>query len=164
MKRRRSCAWACSGVCASAILARSTASTRARTFAARISSEGRSRRRRGCDVDVPWRQDARLRYDEVWPRDLADAFDGTDGVEPVASVCERLRAMVDVLEARHSGADVVLTAHADVIQIFQTWFAGADVRGFSQYRFANGEVRECDVGGANLPEGVPMRSQRGVAA
>ena len=57
-------------------------------------------------------------------------FDGTDGVEPVADVCQRLSNMVDLLEKRHSGKQVILTAHADVIQIFQTWFAGCDVRAF----------------------------------
>ena len=56
-------------------------------------------------------------YDNVWPRDMASPFDGTDGVEPVADVCQRLSNMVSLLEKRHSGKQVILTAHADVIQI-----------------------------------------------
>ena len=100
-------------------------------------------------------------YDVVWPRDLADPWDGTDGVEPVADVCARLRGVVDVLEARHDGDHLVLTAHADTIQIFQTWFGGCDVRCFSSYRFKNGEVRRCDDAGECLPCPVPMQSQAG---
>lgn len=98
-------------------------------------------------------------YDDVWPRDMASPFDGTDGVEPVAQVCQRLATMVDLLEARHSGKHIMLTAHADTIQIFQTWFAGCDVRAFSSFRFANGEVRRCDRAGECLPEPAPMQSQ-----
>lgn len=103
-------------------------------------------------------------YDEVWPRDAVDPFDGTDGVEPVAAVCARLRDAVDLLEGRHDGDHVVLTAHADTIQIFQTWFAGRDVRTFASYRFKNGEVRRCDDAGECLPPAVPMKSQAGAAA
>ena len=74
-------------------------------------------------------------YDAVWPRDAQSAFDDTDGVESVASVCARLRTMVDLLEARHDGEAIALCAHADVIQIFQVWLANADVRTFSSFRF-----------------------------
>ena len=102
-------------------------------------------------------------YDDVFRRDLADPFDGTAGVEPVADVCQRLSNMVDLLEKRHSGKQVILTAHADVIQIFQTWFAGCDVRAFSSYRFANGEVRRCDRAGECLPVPAPMQSQAAAA-
>ena len=102
-------------------------------------------------------------YDNVWPRDMAWPFDGTDGVEPVADVCQRLSNMVDLLEKRHSGKQVILTAHADVIQIFQTWFAGCDVRAFSSYRLANGEVRRCDRAGECLPVPAPMQSQAAAA-
>ena len=102
-------------------------------------------------------------YDDVFRRDLADPFDGTAGVEPVADVCARLRRLVDVLERRHAGDHVVLTAHADTIQIFQTWFARCDVRSFSSYRFANGECRRCDDAGECLPEPAPMASQAGGA-
>ncbi|KAJ1449131.1 histidine phosphatase superfamily [Pelagophyceae sp. CCMP2097] len=103
-------------------------------------------------------------YDVVWPRDLQDAFDETDGVESVASVCARLSKMVEMLEKRHDGDAIALVAHADVIQIFQLWFGHADVRTFSSYRFKNGEVRLCDAKGLSLPKPAPMQSQAGVAA
>ena len=104
-------------------------------------------------------------YDDVWPRDLVDPFHEENGVESVASVCARLRAMVDTLEARHNGEAVVLCAHADVIQIFQCWMAcDANVCEFSSYRYKNGEVRRCDEVGECLPEPMPMVSQRGTAA
>ena len=104
-------------------------------------------------------------YDDVWPRDLADPWHEHNGVESVASVCARLRAMVDTLEARHDGEAVVLCAHADVIQIFQCWMAcDANVCEFSSYRYKNGEVRRCDPVGECLPEPAPMVSQRGTAA
>ena len=65
-------------------------------------------------------------------------------------MCERLRVMVDLLEARHDGEAIALCAHADVIQIFQLWMGGCDVRTFSSYRFKNGEVRCCDPSGEGL--------------
>ena len=104
-------------------------------------------------------------YDVVWPRDKADPFIAEDGVEPVAQVCQRLSSMVEFLEERHDGDAIALVAHADVIQIFQCWFANHDVRDFSSYRFKNGEVRRCHLNDPDsLPEPVPMVSQAGVAA
>ena len=103
-------------------------------------------------------------YDKIWPKDLLDPFHETDGVESVASVCRRLRSMVDLLEDRHDGYAIALAAHADVIQIFQCWMGGCDVRTFSSYRFKNGEVRRCDDLGECLPPPVPMVSQKGTAA
>lgn len=104
-------------------------------------------------------------YDNVWPRDLVDPWHETDGVESIASVCARLRAMIDVLEARHNGDCIVLCGHADVLQIFQCWMAcDTNVCDFSSYRFKNGEVRYCDPYGECLPDKVPMVSQSGSAA
>ncbi len=45
------------------------------------------------------------------------------------------------MEEEHDGACIVLASHADTLQIAQTYIAGADARTFSQYRFANGEVK-----------------------
>ena len=42
-------------------------------------------------------------------------------------------------------------------------FAGCDVRAFSSYRFANGEVRRCDRAGECLPVPAPMQSQAAAA-
>lgn len=103
-------------------------------------------------------------YDVVWPRDLKDPTATADGVESVASVCIRLRAMIDLLEERHEGAVVGVCSHADVLQIFQCWMAGIDVGTFSSYRFRNGEVRLCDALGSHLPAPVPMVSQAASAA
>ena len=51
-----------------------------------------------------------------------------------------------------------------MIQIFQTWFAGCDVRTFASYRFKNGEVRLCTDSEECLPPPEPMQSQANVAA
>ncbi|GMI41418.1 hypothetical protein TeGR_g10261 [Tetraparma gracilis] len=104
-------------------------------------------------------------YDAVWPRDREDAYARhADGVEPVASVVGRLAEMLEALERRHAGEALGLVAHADVLQIFQCWLAGCDVRSFAEYRFGNGEVRECGLDAGCLPFPEPMKSQKHAAA
>ena len=45
------------------------------------------------------------------------------------------------LESTYTGKSIVLTSHADTLQIMQTFLSFEDPRKFSQYRFKNGEVR-----------------------
>ena len=44
------------------------------------------------------------------------------------------------LEDTYTGKYIVLTSHADTLQIFQSFLSFEDPRKFSQYRFKNGEV------------------------
>jgi broad specificity phosphatase PhoE len=49
------------------------------------------------------------------------------------------------VEDTHSGKFIVLSSHADTLQIFQTFLSGEDPRKFATYRFKNGEVRNMEV-------------------
>lgn len=95
-------------------------------------------------------------YNQVWPRDLVSAEHSHKGVEPVEDVVERIRKLVLELELDYEGRSIVLTSHADTLQIAQCFIAGADPRGFSMYRFKNGEVRELLRTPKSLPEPVPL--------
>lgn len=70
------------------------------------------------------------RYPDVWVHDAVSAAHTEYAVEPIDSVLQRARGVVDELErALPSGRwMVVLVAHGDVLQIAQTAFAGVDPR------------------------------------
>jgi broad specificity phosphatase PhoE len=91
-------------------------------------------------------------YNKVWPVDKVDAQNVRFGVESVQQVCERVSSLVLEMEARHSGKHIVLTSHADTLQIMQMFLSGTDPRQFSSYRFKNGEVRDME----RLPPPSPM--------
>ena len=91
-------------------------------------------------------------YTKVWPRDWLDAGNGAAGVESVDEVCARVATLLAKLEAAHTARDIVLVSHADTLQIAQTLICAADPRRFSQYRFANGEVRDMRL----MPEPAPL--------
>ena len=89
------------------------------------------------------------------------AFD----VESVAAVATRIREAIlhiDEQTPPDQHKHVVITSHADVLQITQLYAAGAENVGmFSQYRFGNGEVRVMERNVESLPEPVPLeRPQR----
>lgn len=73
-------------------------------------------------------------YNMVWPADLKDAACTQYEVESVEACCARLRGVILGLEAKHSGKAIVLTSHADTLQILQSYLAEVDPRKFSQYR------------------------------
>lgn len=92
------------------------------------------------------------------------AFD----VESVAAVSTRIRSALLHIDSQHTGNEsegdgvggnhIVLTSHADVLQIMQVYAAGLDNVGmFSQYRFGNGEVRRMGRQVDTLPEAVPLQ-------
>lgn len=83
------------------------------------------------------------------------AFD----VESVAAVSTRIRSTLLDIDSQHTGGGnhIVLTSHADVLQITQVYAAGLDNCGmFSSYRFGNGEVRRMGRDVGSLPEPVPL--------
>ena len=100
-------------------------------------------------------------YNDVWPLDLENAHHTTFGVESVNSVAGRIRDMFLRLEKKHSSAEggvpILLTSHADTLQIMQTYVANADVRYFSQYRFKNGEGRPLLQSPSSLPKPAPLQ-------
>jgi broad specificity phosphatase PhoE len=80
-------------------------------------------------------------YNRVWPIDAIDSTNKRDGVESVVEVIGRISSLVASLEATYEDKILVLTSHADTLQIAQTFLARGDPRKFAEYRFANGEVR-----------------------
>lgn len=100
-----------------------------------------------------------VNYNKVWPRDLVSAQHSHSGVESVESVASRVRQLILKTEESHEGCCIVLVSHADTLQISQCYVAGADCRTFSQYRFANAEVRELKQTPNSLPSPVPLSYQ-----
>lgn len=103
-------------------------------------------------------------YAYVWPEDKKDVtFTGRFHVESVAAVATRLREVILEIEQsdlhrQEEGDDIiVLTSHADVLQILQLYASGMDNVGeFSSYRFGNGEVRFMGRTTDTLPEPSPL--------
>jgi broad specificity phosphatase PhoE len=112
-------------------------------------------------------------YAYVWPEDKKDVtFTGRFHVESVAAVATRLRQVILEIEQSdlhkvnhdHQREDViVLTSHADVLQILQLYASGKDNVGeFSSYRFGNGEVRFMGRTPDTLPEPCPLEVPTGL--
>jgi broad specificity phosphatase PhoE len=75
-------------------------------------------------------------YAYVWPLDAFNVTHTAFDVESVAAVCHRFRQCLLDLEATFQDQIIVLTSHADVLQIAQLYAAGAaNVGTFSSYRF-----------------------------
>ena len=98
-----------------------------------------------------------MTYAYIWPMDRFNVTHTTYDVESVAAVATRLRRVILRLEEQYEGYNLVLTSHADVLQILQQYGANVDNVGeFSSYRFGNGEVRFMDSTPESLPEPKPM--------
>jgi broad specificity phosphatase PhoE len=105
-------------------------------------------------------KDAIYTYAYVWPLDKFNVTHTAFDVESVAAVCHRIRALLLELETSYENTHIVLTSHADVLQITQLYAAQASNVGlFSSYRFANGEVRRMAVHTTDhLPDPVPLEA------
>lgn len=97
-------------------------------------------------------------YAYVWPLDKFNSTHTAFDVESVAAVCHRWHQVITKLEGRYDDCYIVLTSHADVLQIGQLYAAHAEnVGAFSSYRFQNGEVRPMVVARPDtLPDPVPL--------
>lgn len=95
-------------------------------------------------------------YNNVWTKDVHNADNSDNGVESVHKVISRLDVFLRDMEQKHKGANIVVTSHADTLQIMQVYMCGADVRQFSQYRFKNAEVRNM----LDLPPPDNVRSEK----
>ncbi|KAL7472549.1 hypothetical protein ACHAXS_012931 [Conticribra weissflogii] len=99
-------------------------------------------------------------YAYVWPVDMFMPTHTAFDVESVAAVSTRIRSTLLDIDSRYpnGGNHIVLTSHADVLQITQCYAAGLENVGmFSQYRFGNGEVRKMGRDVGSLPEPVPLQ-------
>ncbi|APX91592.1 histidine phosphatase family protein [Halomonas sp. 1513] len=63
-------------------------------------------------------------YPAVWALDAQDPTHGEYGVESVASVAERLQAVIAELEETYLDATILLVSHGDPLQILLTALAG----------------------------------------
>jgi len=59
-------------------------------------------------------------YTEIWSLDERDPFASPEGGESVADVASRLATIVPMTEAECEGYAILLVAHGDPLQIFQT--------------------------------------------
>lgn len=100
-------------------------------------------------------------YAYVWPVDMFEPTHTGFDVESVAAVSSRIRDALLRIDATHcqpGGNHIILTSHADTLQITQVYAAGLDnVGAFSQYRFGNGEVRRMQRTVDSLPDAVPLQ-------
>ena len=87
---------------------------------------------------------------------MLDSRQNNNGVESVEDVCSRIRDLFLSMESLYDGKSIVLTSHADTLQIMQCFVAGTDERLFSQYRFKNGEFRELLQDPLSLPRPLPL--------
>lgn len=96
-------------------------------FGIALQPEPRLRERHFGDFEA----DAVSRYEEIWALDAGDPGHCRHGVEPVAAVAERMRAVIESLEASLSGETILLVSHGDPLQILLTALEG---RPLSQHR------------------------------
>jgi len=67
-------------------------------------------------------------YEECWERDQQDPtaiIPGDAPGESAQQVSDRLRELLQDLDARHEGANILLVSHGDCLQILQATVAGA---------------------------------------
>ncbi len=106
--------------------------------------------------DCPLRPDDRLA--EVWLRAwqgktfadlhddpdvhayLRDPFHRSDEIEPIASVRERITALIDELRAEPRDAPVVLVSHGDPLRIFVAELIGLPPGSFRGFAIDNGSI------------------------
>ena len=80
-------------------------------------------------------------YNKVWPRDMINAENSHYYVESVQQVSDRLAIVITDLENKYSDKYIVLTSHADTLQILHTLMSQEDPRYFCLHRFKNCEAR-----------------------
>ena len=103
-------------------------------------------------------QRALIYYNKVWPVDQIDSQNSRYGVESVADVCQRVLSVIEDCENKYSSKVLVMTSHADTLQVLNTLFSGEDPRMFAAHRFRNCEVRELNIPGLETRR-VPLTYQ-----
>lgn len=80
-------------------------------------------------------------YESEW-RQMLQRGEFPEGVETVDSVYARTYSLVEVLESRFEGREILLVSHGDPIQILHCGVNGCDIRKHRDGRYiANGEIR-----------------------
>ncbi|MCE9661830.1 histidine phosphatase family protein [Halomonas sp. M5N1S17] len=101
-----------------------TAARVATHFTLPLQSEPRLRERHFGDLEGQ----ADDRYPRVWALDARSAEHVEHGVESVASVAERMQAVIETLEHSLDGETVLLVSHGDPLQILLTALEGRPLR------------------------------------
>ena len=87
-----------------------------------------------------WEGSSAANYEPVWRRDQAD--EGGDEVESARQLTERLVAVLEELEAAHSGQCFLLVSHGDPLRFLQLWALARPTREHQSIRhFAPAEIR-----------------------
>jgi glucosyl-3-phosphoglycerate phosphatase len=73
-----------------------------------------------------WEESATGNYLRVWAADETDPVHADGNVEPAAAVMDPATALIEQLERRHCGRDILLLSHGDILQILQAGFSGMD--------------------------------------
>jgi len=108
------------------------------------------------ELDGEYNNVTLAKYKRFCSAEMKDATYGAYGVESVDDVCRRVKGVIETLEGRHSGKDIVLASHGDTLQILQTFMAGVDPRSHGSFRFRNGEVRRLLLADTAMTPPVPM--------
>lgn len=88
-----------------------------------------------------WEGTAAVNYQRVWADDEAGR-PPAGGAEAAESVLRRAAALVEALERRHAGREVLLVSHGDTLAILLAGFAGLGARGHRRLPpLATAEVR-----------------------
>jgi probable phosphoglycerate mutase len=101
---------------------------------------------------------ALIYYNKVWPIDQKDSENSRYGVESVADVCKRVLNVIEDCEKKHQDKILIMTSHADTLQVLNTLFSAEDPRMFAAHRFKNCEVRELNTPGLETRR-VPLSYQ-----
>ena len=71
-----------------------------------------------------WDGTSNNNYKNVWDDDTHNADNSTNNVENIKSVLSRTTKLIEDLENRYTGKNIVLVSHGDTLQILQTSFVG----------------------------------------
>jgi broad specificity phosphatase PhoE len=69
-----------------------------------------------------WEGTGNANYQKVWNKDALDPDHKDANVESTAEVVARVRGLINDLEARYDGKNILLVSHGDALQIAQTFF------------------------------------------
>eukprot|EP00048_Salpingoeca_helianthica_P021363 m.11856 g.11856 ORF g.11856 m.11856 type:complete len:525 (+) comp5888_c0_seq1:23-1597(+) len=99
-------------------------------------------------------------YETVWNKDKKSATHTEDGVESVASVAQRVTALVADVEARCKHRNVVFVSHGDTLGILIAASMGSDLRHHRRVALDNAEVREFSLQLADQNQRLPPQAIR----
>lgn len=75
-----------------------------------------------------WEGTCHANYQQVWQADAEDATHQRWNVESVRTVAERMKELIEHLEATSASESYLLVSHGDPLQILMTSYCGRDLR------------------------------------